>query len=209
MSKSSEIKTIYPLREKKRSNTRAVLISTCDKLISRDGYKNMTMQAVANEAGIHVQTLYKHFPTKFDLAATSSCETLRNRMKNRHSDTLNEWKSYVTEKASEITEYDKGALFLETIDITMGNEYSKQLTFAIANETIEILTENIAMDLSMDKSDDLLPKIIGNLLYTTSTHNTLSWHKSGGEKDLVKTTNDSLDEIFRLINVLKAEYKLK
>jgi hypothetical protein len=91
----------------------------------------------------------------------------------------------------------------------MSNEYSEQLTLAIANETIEILTENVAMDLSMDKSDDLLPKIIGNLLYTTSTHNTLSWHKSGGEKDLVKTTNDSLDEIFRLINVLKAEYILK
>ena len=209
MSKSSKIKTIYPLREKKRSNTRAVLISTCDKLISRDGYKNMTMQAVADEAGIHVQTLYKHFPTKFDLAATSSCETLRNKMKSRNTDTLNEWKVHVMEKAAEITEYDKGALFLETIDITMSNEYSEQLTLAIANETIEILTENIAMDLSMDKSDDLLPKIIGNLLYTTSTHNTLSWHKSGGEKDLVKTTNDSLDEIFRLINVLKAEYILK
>ena len=60
-------KKIYPLREKRRNNTRAVLVKTCNKLLNENGYRNLTMQNVADVAGIHVQTLYKHFPTKFSL----------------------------------------------------------------------------------------------------------------------------------------------
>ena len=106
MINSDEIKKVYPLRDKKRSNTRATLIKTCNKMIIEKGYKNMTMQAVADEAGIHVQTLYKHFSTKFDLASVAGCQALREIMENRNSDTLNIWEAYVMSNAITISQYN-------------------------------------------------------------------------------------------------------
>ena len=209
MINSDEIKKVYPLRDKKRSNTRATLIKTCNKMIIEKGYKNMTMQAVADEAGIHVQTLYKHFSTKFDLASVAGCQALREIMENRNSDTLNIWEAYVMSNAITISQYNKGAEFIGTIELALNSQQSEQLTLAVASETIEILTENLAIDLSMDKYKDLLPSIIGNLLYTASTHNTLSWYRSGGEKDLVELTKNMFLETFKLIEAIRFEYKFK
>ena len=128
------------------------------------------MQNVADEAGIHVQTLYKHFPTKFSLASSASCEALRELMKNRKIDTFEIWKSYVLEKAEEISSFEQGEFFLETVDSLSQSEQLTQLQLAIGNEYIEILKFNIALDLSMDKEKDLMPKLIANLIYTTNTH---------------------------------------
>lgn len=202
MAQENQIKRIYPLRDKKRTNTRASLVSTCVKLLSKNGYKNLTMQAVADEAGIHVQTLYKHFPTKFDLASTASCEELRRRMKVRNQDTFSEWSKYVIERASEITNFDKGKLFLGTIDSTISSEHSEQLSLAIASEYTDILTRNIAKDLSMDHEKDLLPKVIGNIIYTSSTHNTLEWYRAGGKTDLIEQSKKMLIETKILVDAI-------
>jgi len=202
MVQKNNIKKIYPLRERKRTNTRAVLVSACVKLLAEKGYKNLTMQNVADEAGIHVQTLYKHFPTKFDLASTASCEELRRRMKVRNQDTFREWSEYVIERASEITNFDQGKLFLGTIDSTFSSENSQQLSLAIASEYTDILIRNIAKDLSMNHEQDLMPKIIGNIIYTASTHNTLEWYRAGGKTDLIQQSKKMLDKTKFLIDAI-------
>ena len=205
MVQKNNIKKIYPLRERKRTNTRAVLVSACVKLLAEKGYKNLTMQNVADEAGIHVQTLYKHFPTKFDLASTASCEELRRRMKVRNQDTFREWSEYVIERASEITNFDQGKLFLGTIDSTFSSENSQQLSLAIASEYTDILIRNIAKDLSMNHEQDLMPKIIGNIIYTASTHNTLEWYRAGGKTDLIQQSKKMLDKTKFLIDAITSE----
>ncbi|MFL2707207.1 MAG: TetR/AcrR family transcriptional regulator [Gammaproteobacteria bacterium] len=208
MIQENKIKKVYPLRDRKRSKTRATLVTTCDKLLSQYGYKALTMQAVADEAGIHVQTLYKHFPTKFDLASTASCEGLRRRMLNRNVDTFSEWSGYVIEKSIEISSYDKGKLFLGTIDITLGNENSEQLSLAIGNEYTDILAKNIAKDFQMNQETDLLPSIIGNIIYTASTHNTLEWHRMGGKTDLVESCKKMLSNTKELIDAVISSQNL-
>tara|TARA_S200000501_G_scaffold25071_1_gene21696 strand:- start:12208 stop:12828 length:621 start_codon:yes stop_codon:yes gene_type:complete len=197
-------KKIYPLREKRRNNTRAVLVKTCNKLLNENGYRNITMQNVADVAGIHVQTLYKHFPTKFSLASSASCEALRGLMRDRKTDTFAVWKSYVLEKAEEISSFEQGEFFLETVDSLSQNEQLTQLQLAIGNEYIEILKLNIALDLSMDKEKDLMPKLIANLIYTTNTHNTEAWIRSGGRFNLVESSQKMLSQTLKLINSIRS-----
>jgi len=49
--------------------TRLVLLVSAEKIISRDGVANLTLEAVAREAGISKGGLLYHFPSKRDLIA--------------------------------------------------------------------------------------------------------------------------------------------
>ncbi len=56
--------TSYPLREKRKEKTRLALTRAAEELIYELGFEDMTLDKVAERAEVHVQTLYRHFPTK-------------------------------------------------------------------------------------------------------------------------------------------------
>ena len=54
----------YPKRTLKKNLNREKLTVTATLLFSRKGHQSTTLDEIASEAGVHVQTLYKHFKTK-------------------------------------------------------------------------------------------------------------------------------------------------
>ena len=60
--------TKFPLRTKRKMATREKLVSAARQLFLSKGYDNTTLEEIAELAGLHVQTLYRHFGTKQDLA---------------------------------------------------------------------------------------------------------------------------------------------
>ena len=67
-SKAERIEVKYPRRTQRRKRTRAAIESAAAKLFGETGYSAATMQAIADEADVHVTTLFTHFKTKADLA---------------------------------------------------------------------------------------------------------------------------------------------
>ena len=84
----------------------------------------------------------------------------------------------------------------------------EQLSLAIGNEYTDILAKNIAKDFQMNQETDLLPSIIGNIIYTASTHNTLEWHRMGGKTDLVESCKKMLSNTKELIDAVISSQNL-
>ena len=53
-----------PLRSKRTEETRATLIRTATELFTTTGWTNTGMREIAREAGVAVETLYKHYSSK-------------------------------------------------------------------------------------------------------------------------------------------------
>ncbi|NOX49584.1 MAG: TetR/AcrR family transcriptional regulator [Gammaproteobacteria bacterium] len=62
----------YPLRTKKKNQTRRRIILDTAKLASMGNFDNMTMAMVADRADVHVTTLFTHFKNKRELLAALS-----------------------------------------------------------------------------------------------------------------------------------------
>lgn len=58
-------------RDQQKQETRERLLISAMKLFVRDGYENVSLQEIAEDADIHVQTLYKHFKNKKSLATAN------------------------------------------------------------------------------------------------------------------------------------------
>lgn len=58
------------LREQQKQQTRIQLMEAAMFLFAERGYENVTLNEIAEHAGIHVQTLFKHFKTKVSLATS-------------------------------------------------------------------------------------------------------------------------------------------
>lgn len=59
------------LRDQQKQETRERLRLSAMKLFVRDGYENVSLKEIAEDADIHVQTLFKHFKNKKSLATAS------------------------------------------------------------------------------------------------------------------------------------------
>ena len=62
----------YPKRTLKKNLNREKLAIAAVITFSRNGYPNTPLQEVADHAGVHVQTLYKQFKNKEELAIAAA-----------------------------------------------------------------------------------------------------------------------------------------
>jgi TetR/AcrR family transcriptional regulator of autoinduction and epiphytic fitness len=63
-------------RENVQKLREALIVAAVNRLLATKGYDSMTVDAVANEAGIAKASLYKHFPSKEALAAVAMVRVL-------------------------------------------------------------------------------------------------------------------------------------
>ena len=70
MHDKAQAKAPVNLRHRQKQNTRLQLMNTAMALFIREGYEQVTLNQIADQADIHVQTLYKHFKTKTALATS-------------------------------------------------------------------------------------------------------------------------------------------
>ena len=103
----------YPLREQRKQRSREALLRSASKLFACKGFKATTLEEVAEGAGLHVQTLYRHFPNKAELAAAIDrvyFDRFRKAFQARDTDTLTFWRGWVETAARRLTR-DGGAAY--------------------------------------------------------------------------------------------------
>lgn len=78
-----------PLGQRRRSQTRHEIAAAALELFARDGYDAVGLDAVAEESGVSLRTLYRYFPTKDELLSPIVAEGtagLADRLAERPAD---------------------------------------------------------------------------------------------------------------------------
>ncbi len=166
------------------------------QLFRQVGYGAATMNAIADAADVHVTTLFVHFKSKQDLAASlndASLERLEQLVADAKGKTpffsffrgvvLNTAKTFQGESDPELT---------------LWQELKKdpELTLAWVDyeqRQIAILADYIAADYGLDPQADYRPTLIAGLLVSSSWFSHRRWSENAARLDLTRETKKALD----------------
>lgn len=143
--------TQFPLREKRKAATRTSLIRSAQTLFAQQGYDATTLEAVADHAGLHVQTLYRHFASKQELA-TAGDEELLARFKTAISDsarsnrTFDFWRDWVRAVINRVTQDDGGRQYRDFLIQRWTSPLVSSQLIRIGQEYEDLLAESLARD---------------------------------------------------------------
>lgn len=161
----------YPQRERRKQQTRMALIDAALDLFSEKGYEDTTLEQIADHAGLHVQTLYRHFPSKPHLATAADQDRLDEftaaiQDPQRKTTSFEFWREWVRlsgyrlrEQAAGFDRYRKllrRASELPTVSTRI---------LMILYEYERLLTESLAADFLMDPAADRLPRLVACMLW--------------------------------------------
>ncbi len=160
----------YPKRREKKNKNREQLLDAADRLFATKGYQHTTLTDVAEKAGLHVQTLYKHFKNKDELAsasATTAIGHLREHFDAAREDqtTFDVWRAFISDSLTGL------------LPMGIGEHKRDQLRSAssMMNDTFllivysgyeDVLTEHLALDFQMDPSKHQLPRLVACMLWS-------------------------------------------
>ncbi len=167
--------TQFPLREKRKAATRNSLIRSAQTLFAQQGYEDTTLEQVASHAGLHVQTLYRHFASKQELATAGDHDLLEGfraaiRDPQRSDDTFTFWRSWVFEATSRVTRDDGGQQYREFLLQRWTPQLVSSQLIRIGHEYEDLLTESLARDFGMPATGVDTPRLVAIMLWGVNAH---------------------------------------
>ena len=123
------------------------------------GYEATTLEGVANCAGLHVQTLYRHFSSKIELAAAGDQEQLDDfeaaiRNKPTNVSTFQFWRDYVSEAAKLVTSQDDGTRYREVLHEELQSPCVKKQLTQMGRVYKELLMSSLETELLIEDPTD-------------------------------------------------------
>ena len=164
-------------RRQRKADSRERLLKGARELFNEFGYDNTTLESIAERAGLHVQTLYRHFPTKDDLSAALMQESVTSFeafFTVREGDAIAAWRGWVEENAR--AKLRQG----------LPKQHSMWGVPTVSTKLLEswdryqaVLAQGIAEDLGVDVATDLRPTLIACMLWGGNHQAHVAWTKSG------------------------------
>lgn len=189
----------FPLRARRKRRTRAALIEAGQALFGAQGFESTTLEQVAERAGVHVQTLYRHFPNKEALALApeqARFDGFRAQVADpgRERSTLALWREWVEAWARDVTgvrregflaraRYRDRAPALAVAHLRLWHDYE------------DLLTAELARDLGCEVERIRLPRLIACMLWGGNHAALRRWVADGGRGDLVCEVLAVIDEV--------------
>ncbi len=201
--KAEAVQIQYPLRERRKRRTRAALIEAAVDLFSSKGYDDTTLEEVADRAGLHVQTLYRHFPSKPELAVAvdrQQIEEFRVAIEDpdRSDTTFEFWRERIILVTSGLKNETDGYQKFRALVLQQNRSPSIALRLHTVNDEYEdLLTASLAKDFRMDASVDRLPRLVACMLVAGNRHAYQRWAHEGGF-DLIEEVLAVADEVAEL-----------
>ena len=176
----------YPLRERRKQRTRAALIDAAIGLFSTKGYDDTTLEEVADHAGLHVQTLYRHFPSKPELAIAVDRRQIKDfrlaiEDPERSTTTFEFWRGQIVHNTTQLRQEAGGLSNFRALLRQQHRSPSIALRLHTLNDEYEdLLTASLANDFSMDATRDRLPRLVACMLVAGHRHVLNRWAEQGG-----------------------------
>ena len=189
----------YPLRERRKRRTRAALVDAGRELFGRNGFAATTMEQIAEQADVHVQTLYRHFPSKEALALAPERERFegfRRQVEDplRTAGTLTLWRAWVEAWATEVSVERREGFLARARD----RERTPSLAVAqlrLWHDYEDLLTAMLARDMNLDPDHDRLPRLVACMLWGGNHAALRQWVAQDGRGNLVREVLSVIDDI--------------
>jgi len=198
--------TQFPLRQKRKAESRGSLIRSAQRLFADQGYNETTLEQIAEHAGLHVQTLYRHFANKQELATAGDQDLLASfrlaiRAADRSDTTFEFWRAWVGVTVGKITQADGGRQFRKFLIQRWTPAMVSSKLIQIGHEYEDLLAESLAKD--FDETDKTLdsPRLAAITLWGTHSH-LQRLLATRPEFDLVSESMTALDSIEALFGHL-------
>jgi AcrR family transcriptional regulator len=180
-------------RARRKQSTRAALIKAADDLFETVGLEDTTLEQVAAKAGLHVQTLYRHFPSKNDLTAAIDQHyldrfTLELEGRRPGQDIFTLWRDWIDRASRESTRrgQERHRRYLRKVLSTSGSSFASSF-LRISHQYEELLTRELAADFGVDPARDSLPRLVACMLWAGNVNAARRWAMSD--------TQDSLNDL--------------
>lgn len=158
----------YPKRTEKKNKNREQLVDAADRLFATKGYQHTTLNDVAELAGLHVQTLYKHFKNKEELA-TAAASTAIGHLK-KHFDvasdgqsTFDVWRTFIIDSTAGLLPMGIGEHKREQLRAAF--PVNDNFLLIVYSGYEDVLTEHLAEDFQMDPKTNHLPRLVASFLW--------------------------------------------
>lgn len=160
----------YPRRKERSNRIRVALVEAAALSFSTKGYKHTTLTEIAQLADVHVQTLYRHFNTKEELAqaaAEQAISACRRHFEEASGDqnAFQIWRSYIKRTVSFLSEQgfvDHKQRQLLAPSSLMNDNYIVIVYSGYEN----LLTEYLAKDFGLDPKRSHLPRLAACALWS-------------------------------------------
>ena len=164
----TDLTTKFPKREKKKAETRKKIVkASLELFFERDSAGEVTLEEVAERAGVHVQTLYRHFPNRVSLTLAGDnyyLEKFRAYVADHKDDgdTFSIWKNWLIYAYREFLEDEEKykRLYISKFESMTGVAG----LWGIQNTYEDILCESLARDFGMDCDGVGLPRLVAGML---------------------------------------------
>lgn len=171
------------IRRQRSNENKKRLIAAASVQFQRYGYLDTTLESIAEEAGFHVQTLYRHFPKKNDLALAlleKNLDEFIEFMEAREKNALAAWRDWIEINAKESQKRPASGMVLPEIP-----GFWHRYEAAFANE--------IAHDMGVDTRSDLRPMLVACMLVSANKHAAEEMTESGRTKNWVADLLNVID----------------
>jgi len=193
----------YPLREQKKKRTHAQLIEAADQIFLQQGYNNTTMEDVAARAGMHVQTVYRHFPAKIDLAIeinTSYFDAFERDFRNKNLKTLVFWRQWVQQSLT-----DASSIGVENLRKSLRDRFKMHETpaafYEVDDKYEHLLATGIAQDMGVSLNKDKRPMLIACMLWSSHKQMLRDWAIENRRVSLVKEALSIVDTAVEMLSL--------
>lgn len=184
-------------------SSREIFYQSAKELFEEQGYRRTTMQQIADNAELHVQTLYRHFPNKSSLAKAIEVDRLQSSFVQKEGSTLERWRICVENEAAEVLgrpqgrqrllsflSYDRKDPSLSAAWVEVGDAYQEELA------------RGIAADLGLDRHRHHLPVFIASMLWGGNRDAAFQWGATGGHSDLLPKLMGVIDKVEEIVEIL-------
>ena len=162
------------------------------------------MEGVAERAGLHVQTLYRHFESKIELAAAGDEEQLAHfrgaiRNEQRNDTTMQFWRDYVGRAVTSATAEDGGRKYREVLHHYMESPLISMYMIRIGREYKDLLTESLERDMEADdpQERDETARLIAITLWGAHEY-VIARHERHDGFDLARESAAAIDRVEQL-----------
>ena len=198
--------TQFPLREKRKAATRRSLIQSAQTLFSANGYDTTTLEEIADHAGLHVQTLYRHFASKQDLATAGDEDLLASFRAAitdpaRGGDTFSFWREWIRSATAKVIQGDGGEGYRAFLLQRWTQPLVSSQLIRIGHQYEDLLTESLARDFAMPAENAGTPRLVAIMLWGVNAH-VQRLHASQEGFDLGKEIIQAIDAVEALFGHL-------
>ena len=202
--------TLYPRRTEKKKQSRTQLLRAANTLFGRKGYQYTKLHEVAEVADLHVQTLYRHFKTKEELAAAAAevvvndCRAYFESFSDDHS-TFEMWRGWITRTVSFLSSLGFGEhkrRQLRSVSSLMNDNY----ILAVYSGYENLLTDYLARDFQLNPQHSRLPRLVACLLWSGNEAAVKRCAGLDGGEDNLMDENSLLAESLGVVNDVEAAF---